>query len=234
MFAGTSRRQPMVRRPGRTRRIRLVVLAALIGVLTQVGVVTSAPPALAGAVPVGVTQMVTVTAATGTSQVATLRAFELRSGVWVRVLGPMQVNVGSMGVGRTNESLSRTPGGDFWLTGGFGRKPDPGTALPYFQTDTLDWWDSNPSSPTYNTHVRRSTSPGGNSENLYGAGAVYDHAIVIGYNPQRVPGAGSAIFLHVSNGRPTAGCVATDDGTVVKLLRWMKPAAKPLIRIRPV
>jgi L,D-peptidoglycan transpeptidase YkuD (ErfK/YbiS/YcfS/YnhG family) len=146
----------------------------------------------------------------------------------------MPVHVGSKGVGRTSESMSRTPGGDFWLTGGFGRQPNPGTAMPYFATDTQDWWDSNPSSPTYNTHVRRSTSPGGNSENLYRVGAAYDHAIVIGYNPQRVPGVGSAIFLHVTNGQPTAGCVATDDGTVVKLLRWMKPAAKPFIRIRPV
>ena len=65
-------------------------------------------------------------------------------------------------------------------------------------------------------------------------GAVYDHAIVIGYNQARVPGAGSAIFLHVSNGRATGGCVATDVGTVVKLLRWLRPAARPQIRIRPV
>jgi len=217
----------------RPRSVRLLGLVALAALLAQVALVPGAPSAQAGPAPAGVTQLVTVTAATPTSQVATLRAFELRGGAWVRVLGPMQVNVGSMGVGRTSESQSRTPGGDFRLTGSFGRKPNPGTALPWFTTDALDWWDSNPASPTYNTHVRRSTSPGGNSENLYRAGAVYDYAIVIGYNTQGVPGAGSAFFLHVGNGRPTAGCVATDAGTVVKLLRWLRPAAKPLIRIRP-
>jgi L,D-peptidoglycan transpeptidase YkuD (ErfK/YbiS/YcfS/YnhG family) len=229
----SSRRRVPVRPSGRWR-FRTVAVALLAAVLTQLGVVTTSAPAQAGAVPAGTTQLVTVTAVSGTAQVATLRAYDLRGTEWVRVLGPLQVHVGAAGVGRTREGLSRTPGGDFWLTGGFGRKANPGTAMPWFTTDVLDWWDENPSSPTYNTHVRRSTSPGGASENLYTAGAVYDYAIVIGYNPQRVPGAGSAIFLHVTNGSPTAGCVATDASTMVKLLRWMKPAAKPIIRIRPV
>ena len=37
----------------------------------------------------------------------------------------------------------------------------------------------------------------------------YSHAVVIDYNrfPVRA-GAGSAFFLHVTNGQPTAGCVA--------------------------
>jgi L,D-peptidoglycan transpeptidase YkuD (ErfK/YbiS/YcfS/YnhG family) len=229
-----SSRRPLPVRPSGRWRLRALVLTALFGVLTQIGVVTSAAPAQAGAIPAGTTQMITVLAPSGTSQVATMRAFELRGTEWVRVLGPMPVHVGAAGVGKTREGLSRTPGGDFWLTGGFGRQANPGTTMPYFTTDTLDWWDENPSSPTYNTHVRRATSPGGASENLYTAGSVYDYSIVIGYNPQRIPGAGSAIFLHVTNGSPTAGCVATDANTVVKLLKWMKPAAKPFIRIRPV
>jgi L,D-peptidoglycan transpeptidase YkuD (ErfK/YbiS/YcfS/YnhG family) len=220
---------------GRPRSVRLVVLATLIAVLTQLTLVTAAPSALAaGAVPAGITQLVTVVAPSRTAQLAELRAYDLVGGQWQQVIGPLTVRVGAMGVGATNESLSRTPAGDFPLTGSFGRKPNPGTTMPYFQTDTQDWWDSNPASPTYNLHVRRATSPGGNSENLYRAGAVYDHAIVIGYNTKRVPGAGSAIFLHISNGRATAGCVATNLDTVVALLRWLRPAANPQIRIRPL
>jgi L,D-peptidoglycan transpeptidase YkuD (ErfK/YbiS/YcfS/YnhG family) len=215
--------------------VRLVVLGTLVAVLTQLTLVTATPSALAaGAVPAGVTQLVTVVAPNSTSQLAELRAYDLVGGTWQQVLGPLTVRVGAMGVGATNENLTRTPAGDFPLTGSFGRRPNPGTVMPYFRTDTLDWWDSNPSSPTYNLHVRRSTSPGGNSENLYLAGAVYDHAIVIGYNTARVPGAGSAIFLHISNGRATAGCVATNIDTVVWLLRWLRPSANPQIRIRPL
>ena len=50
---------------------------------------------------------------------------------------------------------------------------------------------------TFNTAV---------SENLYQAGYVYSYAVVIDYNrfPARA-GAGSAFFLHVTDGGPTAG-----------------------------
>jgi L,D-peptidoglycan transpeptidase YkuD (ErfK/YbiS/YcfS/YnhG family) len=223
-----------VARSSGPRALRLMVLTAVLAVLTPVAVVTGTPGALAGPVPAGVTQLVTVVAPTRTSQLAELRAYDLVGGVWRQNMGPLTVRVGSMGVGTTNETLSRTPAGDFPLTGAFGRRANPGTTMPYFQTDALDWWDSNPASPTYNLHVRRATSPGGNSENLYRAGSVYDHAIVIGYNQARVPGAGSAIFLHISNGKATAGCVATNMDTVVKLLRWLRPEARPQIRIRPL
>jgi L,D-peptidoglycan transpeptidase YkuD (ErfK/YbiS/YcfS/YnhG family) len=53
----------------------------------------------------------------------------------------------------------------------------------------------------------------------------------MGVNPKRVPGAGSAFFLHVSSGRPTAGCVAVPRSNMVDLLRWLKPGA--LIAIKP-
>ena len=139
--------------------------------------------------------------------------------------------VGAGGVGQAREGISVTPAGTYPLTGAFGRQANPGTTMPYFQTDVQDWWDENPASPTYNTHVRQAASPGGASENLYRAGAVYDYAVVIGYNPGRVPGAGSGIFLHVSNGTPTAGCVSMDGARLTDLLRWLRPAAQPYMMI---
>jgi L,D-peptidoglycan transpeptidase YkuD (ErfK/YbiS/YcfS/YnhG family) len=61
---------------------------------------------------------------------------------------------------------------------------------------------------------------------------VYDHALVIDYNRwPAVPGAGSAFFLHVANGAPTAGCVAVDDADLTAIMRWLDPAARPLIAI---
>jgi L,D-peptidoglycan transpeptidase YkuD (ErfK/YbiS/YcfS/YnhG family) len=61
--------------------------------------------------------------------------------------------------------------------------------------------------------------------------AAYQHAVVLDYNRGGTPGAGSAFFLHVSTGAPTAGCVAIDAGNLVALLRWLDPAARPLIAI---
>jgi L,D-peptidoglycan transpeptidase YkuD (ErfK/YbiS/YcfS/YnhG family) len=69
-------------------------------------------------------------------------------------------------------------------------------------------------------------------ENLGQAGAVYDYAAVIDYNrrPAR-PGAGSAFFLHVTNGHPTRGCVATDRTAMITILRWLDPHQHPMISL---
>ncbi len=59
----------------------------------------------------------------------------------------------------------------------------------------------------------------------------YDHGAVIAYNTTRTPGLGSAIFLHVSNGGPTAGCVSLPAGQLLDVLRWLDPAHGPRIVI---
>ena len=85
-----------------------------------------------------------------------------------------------------SESLSATPIGSFGLTQAFGSQTDPGTALPYFRTDSADWWVSDVHSSLYNQHAR--CWPGSCpfntavSENLYQAGYVYSYAVVIDYN----------------------------------------------------
>ncbi|HUR22727.1 MAG TPA: hypothetical protein VMZ73_02540, partial [Acidimicrobiales bacterium] len=58
---------------------------------------------------------------------------------------------------------------------------------------------------------------------------VYDHGAVIAYNTDRTPGLGSAIFMHVSNGGPTAGCVSLPSAQLVEVLRWLDPSMSPKI-----
>jgi L,D-peptidoglycan transpeptidase YkuD (ErfK/YbiS/YcfS/YnhG family) len=31
--------------------------------------------------------------------------------------------------------------------------------------------------------------------------------------------------MHTTDGGPTAGCVAMDDGTLVEIMRWLRPGA---------
>lgn len=176
-------------------------------------------------------QVVTVVAPSSTATTATLTAWSRTPSGWTNTLGPVGALVGAAGVGAASEGSTRTPAGTFTLTQSFGRVANPGTRLRWFTTDSLDWWDENPASPTYNLHVRRSTSPGGASENLYRTGTAYDAAVVIDYNTARTPGAGSGFFLHVSTGSPTAGCVAVAAADVVAILRWLDPAAHPAILI---
>jgi L,D-peptidoglycan transpeptidase YkuD (ErfK/YbiS/YcfS/YnhG family) len=192
----------------------------------------TAPP---GAATGESTQLVTVTAPSATATTGTLTAWERSAAGWAPVLGPLPARLGRAGTGAVTEGSGRTPAGTFTLTEAFGRLADPGTALPYRVLDDQDWWVSDVASPLYNRHTR--CTPGSCTfreeagEHLLRHGAVYDHAVVIDHNREGTPGAGSAFFLHVTDGSPTAGCVAVDRDCLVALLCWLHPAARPLITI---
>jgi L,D-peptidoglycan transpeptidase YkuD (ErfK/YbiS/YcfS/YnhG family) len=60
----------------------------------------------------------------------------------------------------------------------------------------------------------------------------YRYFAVIDYNAHpAVAGRGSAIFLHVSTGRPTAGCISLPEPELVRTLRWLRPGAEVRIGI---
>ena len=44
-------------------------------------------------------------------------------------------------------------------------------------------------------------------------------------------GAGSAFFLHVAVGAPTAGCVSIPADQLVRILHWLAPDRHPRILI---
>jgi L,D-peptidoglycan transpeptidase YkuD (ErfK/YbiS/YcfS/YnhG family) len=179
-------------------------------------------------------QVISVVGTGGTD--AWLLAWEKRGATWVAIGRGTAAKVGPVGISASfGESSSATPAGVFALSTSFGRKANPGSGLPYRRVDTSDWWVSDSKSTRYNTYYR--CAPGhcpfreSAGENLGRAGQPYDYAAVMGVNPQRKPYAGSAFFLHASNGKPTAGCVAVPSVNVASLLRWLRPGA--LIAIRP-
>lgn len=60
----------------------------------------------------------------------------------------------------------------------------------------------------------------------------YNYFALIDYNVDPVvPGAGSAIFLHVDTGSATAGCVSIPQSSLVSLLDWLNPSSDPMIVI---
>jgi L,D-peptidoglycan transpeptidase YkuD (ErfK/YbiS/YcfS/YnhG family) len=196
----------------------------------------TAPSVLRG-IPVTTSQVVLVTAPSASSTTAMIETWQRAGNGWRPILAPVPAHIGADGIGRASESTSRTPAGLFSLTQTFGRAANPGTRQPWFHATTGDWWVSDVRSPAYNTH--QTCTPGkchfneAAGENLGQAGAVYDYAVVIDYNRWPVhPGAGSAFFLHVTHGRPTAGCVATDRAVVIAILRWLDPGQHPLISLR--
>ncbi|STZ25375.1 L,D-transpeptidase family protein [Mycolicibacterium aichiense] len=161
----------------------------------------------------------------------TLTAFQRVGQDWKVVLGPTPAKVGELGVGAPADGVYRTPEGTFGFDQAFGRQPNPGTKMPYFQATDQDWWDEDPKSPGYNTHVRSGDQPSAIAENLYDSGPVYDYAVNITSNPNRIPGKLAGIFLHVSDGDPTWGCVAIGRDEMRSILNWLDPAANPQITI---
>jgi L,D-peptidoglycan transpeptidase YkuD (ErfK/YbiS/YcfS/YnhG family) len=176
-------------------------------------------------------QLVTVTAASYGATKAELTAYRRVDGRWRRVFGPWVAWIGRNGMapaGAKREGDGRTPSGTFGFGFFFGVDHDPGVRFPYRRIDASDFWDDAPSSPLYNEWVDdRDANPGADPEPM--DVSAYDYGAVIAYNTARTPGLGSAIFLHINIGTPTAGCVTLPVRELLEILRWLNPAASPRI-----
>jgi len=187
------------------------------------------------------TQIITVKAI---GNKAVLTAWEKGASSWNQVLSTNSAFVGTNGItdGLTRrQNTNTTPTGTFTITQAFGISANPGTTLPYHVVTKNDWWVEDNKSPYYNT--MRTSSEGGfdlkapessvnGSEHLIKHVGLYNYSVVINYNMSpSIPYRGAGIFLHVSNGRPTAGCVSVPAKTMVALLRWLNSKSNPRIAI---
>jgi L,D-peptidoglycan transpeptidase YkuD (ErfK/YbiS/YcfS/YnhG family) len=122
----------------------------------------------------------------------------------------------------------------------YGNRPTPvGLRYRYRHLVCGDWWDEDPYSPRYNqfVHVPCNTRPGfaAGSEALWTETIAYPYFAVLQFNTGPVIGGrnapGSAIFLHSWVGGPTNGCIALPQAQLLRLLRWLEPAAHPVVEI---
>ena len=139
--------------------------------------------------------------------------------------------VGMEGVGTASEYSSRTPAGIFSLSLAFGVNNNPGTSLPYTHVDSSHYWVDDPDSTYYNQFVSTNyISPDWSSaEHIVDYPGPYAYAIAIDYNTSCVKGAGSAIFLHCSNGSATYGCVSVPTQTMITILNNINPGCAIII-----
>jgi L,D-peptidoglycan transpeptidase YkuD (ErfK/YbiS/YcfS/YnhG family) len=182
-------------------------------------------------------QLVTVETSSLRTTYATVALWRRREGCWTKIAGPWAGRVGRSGVSASHrEGDGTTPAGVFRIGPVvYGTDPDPGVRFRYHRLVCGDWWDEDPSSPTYNTfrHVRCGARPpfGGGSEALWTMRA-YRQFAVVEYNAgPTVPGRGSAIFVHHDTGRPTNGCVSLPSAELLQLLRALRPRDEPVIAI---
>jgi L,D-peptidoglycan transpeptidase YkuD (ErfK/YbiS/YcfS/YnhG family) len=185
-------------------------------------------------------QVVIVTAANWSTDVATLQTFEKDAGAWHAVFPAMAANIGRDGFSADkHEGDLKTPAGDFGFGTMFGQLANPGVKFAYRVADSKSVWVDDPTSSHYNTW--REDVPLSEGEDLASAEfkVAYAYAVDIAYNTSPVvSGKGSAIFLHVGNGRGstsdgTAGCVSIAQPNLLKVLRWLDPAKAPIIVMAP-
>ena len=168
---------------------------------------------------------------------ARLWAFAMEDGTWKPVLGPVPATVGRNGFapsGQKREGDGRTPPGIYSLGFAFGYGPKIDSAMPYRQMTLSDIWVDDPASPDYNRPKKRGETRAKSFENMVLKDDRYKYGIVIRYNTDPVvPGAGSAIFLHVwkDAATPTSGCVAVSEENILKLLKWLDPGKRPIIML---
>ena len=184
------------------------------------------------------TQLVTAVARNRRSTQGAFRLWTKRGGCWRPTAGPWTAWLGGNGTSPfKREGDRRTPTGVFgFLRTMYGVGPNPGVRYRYRRLVCGDWWVEDPRSPYYNRfhHVPCGTRPPFRvtDEELAHSPTAYRHFAVIAFNVDPiVPGRGSGIFLHASTGRPTVGCVSLDVPHLVTTLRWLRPAADPVIVI---
>jgi L,D-peptidoglycan transpeptidase YkuD (ErfK/YbiS/YcfS/YnhG family) len=186
----------------------------------------------------GSTQAITVEASSHRTTSATLRTWARVGGCWREVTGPLPARVGRNGLSATRrEGDGTTPVGSFGIAATmYGTAPDPGVRFRYHRLVCGDWWSEDPASPTYNTfqHVACGTRPAfwNGSEGMWQSPRAYAHLAVVEFNMRPVvPGRGSGIFLHAQTGRATNGCISLRRADLVRVLRWLRPPARPRIVI---
>ncbi|HEX2115986.1 MAG TPA: L,D-transpeptidase family protein [Alphaproteobacteria bacterium] len=100
----------------------------------------------------------------------------------------------------------------------------PRTRVPLAAIARDDGWCDAPDDPQYNRKVRLPYPA--SAENLWRDDALYDIVVVLGHNDDPViPGAGSAIFLHLmrDDGGPTEGCVGVHRALALDLVAALGP-----------
>lgn len=131
------------------------------------------------------------------------------------------------------EGDGTSPAGCFPLRAVFyraDRMDKPVTCLPCSAIAPDDGWCDAPADPAYNRKVRLPYPA--SAETMWRDDALYDIVVVLGHNDNPVvPGAGSAIFLHLmrEDGGPTEGCVGVERALALELVRSLGPGDRVCI-----
>ncbi|HUM00273.1 MAG TPA: L,D-transpeptidase family protein [Mycobacterium sp.] len=207
------------------RRLVAIVAAAVVAMMCAPVSHADYTPWFANSVG-NATQVISVVGVGGSS--AKMDVWQRTAAGWQPVAAGIPAHIGEAGMApQSEDGYPATPMGIFTLDYVFGTAPPPGGGLQYVQVGSNHWWDGDSNSPTYNTMqvCEKDQCPFDTSASENLPIPQYVHSVVMGVNNQRIPGNGAAFFMHATDGGPTAGCVAIEDDTLVKIIRWLRPGA---------
>jgi len=207
--------------------------------------------AVASPVPAESRQMVLSVSAGLDQTRALLQAYEraTKHAPWAPVGAPIEASLGRTGLawGRglhpaglpgpeKREGDGKSPAGafDLRLVTGYGTAGPAGTRMPYRQaTATLRCVDD-VRSAHYNqlADEAKTRKDWSSAEDMRRKDDRYRLLVWVGHNDAPVvPGGGSCIFLHLREGpgATTSGCTAFEPEPMERLLRWLDPAARPVL-----
>ena len=162
-------------------------------------------------------------------------ALDKRAGRWQSPFASMEGVIGKNGFappGEKREGDGRTPSGIFPLGTVFGYEPSFSTRMPYRQATVDDLWVDDVHADDYNRWVKSGATNASSFERMRREDGLYKYGIVVEYNMNPViKGFGSAIFIHLWKGprQPTEGCIALSEENLVRVIKWLDPAARPLV-----
>jgi L,D-peptidoglycan transpeptidase YkuD (ErfK/YbiS/YcfS/YnhG family) len=207
--------------------------------------------AAASPVPAESRQMVLSVSAGWDQTRAILQAYErpAADAPWQPVGAPIEGSLGRSGLAwgrglhplgledpQKREGDGKSPAGvfDLRLVTGYEAAPPSGTRLPYREaTATLRCVDD-VKSAHYNrlADEAKTRKDWSSAEKMRLADDRYRLVVWVGHNDSPVvPGGGSCIFLHLREGpgATTSGCTAFEPEPMERLLRWLDPAARPVL-----
>lgn len=141
---------------------------------------------------------------------------------WVLVFETEAI-IGKNGLGKTKEGDGKTPVGVFVFVEAFGILENPGTKMSYTKVDETHYWVDDSTSGYYNQLVSTDVIKKDwiSAEHVIDFGESYHYVLATSYNMERIPGKGSAVFLHCTSqeSEVTAGCIAVPEQYMKKIMK---------------
>lgn len=134
------------------------------------------------------------------------------------------------------EGDGKTPLGIFELGIVFGKHHRKDIVLDesmkYVKINNNLYWVDDINSKYYNqlVDITKVNAHWNSAEHLIEYIIQYEYAIEIKTNPKNIPGNGSAIFIHCSNGKETAGCIAIEKEKMIELLSKIDKKTKVIVK----